>query len=627
MRLDTRYNRAMEFRILGPLEVVADGAPVAIGSAKQRTLLGVLLLHAHEVVSTDALVDALWGERPPATAGKLVQVYVSQLRRALSGNDVLQTRAPGYVAVVEPEQLDASRFTALVAEARERSDADEAVAAYDAALALWRGPVLADVEHEAHARVEVERLEELRLAALGERIAFELDRGRHARVIAELESLTAEHPLHERFWAQLMVALYGAGRQSEALAAYQRARRALLDRVGLQPGPELRRLEKAILSHEPSLEATAPAPAALPPPGRRLRRRRVLTAAAIAAVAAAAAVTVVVAPGGGRRPAAAHVVSDSVAVVDPRTNRLVRDIRLHTRPSGIAVGSGSVWVGGRDDRTLLRLDPRSGRVTKAIGLGAEPTAIAAGDGYVWVVSAPARTLFQFDADTETLVRTRVFAGRVRVGPLRGQPLPPPFYLAVGAGAVWVAHGGGVVSRVDERTGAVVQIPAFSAGGVAFGEGAVWSLASFVSEPARSFEVSRIDPRTRAVTGEIPPPSVGVPESSHPFGIAAGIGAVWVLDGPGSSVWKLDPTLERTTAVLPLRPLPVAAVDLVAAADAVWVAHDDGTLSRIEERHPHDPARPVPTSRLPRPDRSRRRRGLGDDAPEGCDARDRDLQVP
>ena len=259
----------MDFRLLGPLEVVDGDRPVALGSARQRALLAVLLLHANEVVSTDRLLDKLWGQRPPPTAGKIVQVYVSRLRKQI-GHDRLLTRSPGYLLRVERSELDLDRYERLV---REAANADPASAARKLrqALALWRGAPLADLAYEAFAQAEIVRLEELRWAALEQRIDADIAAGRHAELIGELESLIADHPLRERLRYQLMLALYRSGRQAEALNAYRRARAELADELGLEPTEELRRLEQAILRQDPGLapandDARSPAPATSAPP-------------------------------------------------------------------------------------------------------------------------------------------------------------------------------------------------------------------------------------------------------------------------------------------------------------------------------------------------------------------------
>jgi DNA-binding SARP family transcriptional activator len=268
----------VEFRILGPLEVVGDdGRPVPLPPAKPRALLVLLLLNRNRTVRTDVLVDQLWDERPPATATKTVQVYVSQLRKALG--DRLQTRPGGYELRVDDGELDADRFERL---ADERD--------YRRALALWRGPALVDVRGEGFARSAAERLEESRLAAHEDRIDADLDAGRHAALVGELEQLVDEHPLQERLRAQLMLALYRSGRQAEALDVYRRTRTLLADELGLEPSPELRELEQAILRQDEALRRDRPPPAGEPvAPSRRrvwpLVALCVLVLAAIAGLA------------------------------------------------------------------------------------------------------------------------------------------------------------------------------------------------------------------------------------------------------------------------------------------------------------------------------------------------------
>ena len=238
----------MEFRLLGPLEVVDDdGVVLPLGGPRPRALLAQLLLHPNEVVSTDRLIDGTWGETPPASATNALQVHIHTLRSAL-GADRIVTRAPGYLLRVEAGELDAERFEQLVRNGKPVE-----------ALALWRGPALADVAFEPFAQAEAARLEERRLAAIEARIDADLETGRHAEVAAELEALVAEHPHRERLRAQQMLALYRAGRQADALAAYRDAR-ASLDELGLEPSADLRALEQRILRQDPGLDARPAAP-------------------------------------------------------------------------------------------------------------------------------------------------------------------------------------------------------------------------------------------------------------------------------------------------------------------------------------------------------------------------------
>jgi DNA-binding SARP family transcriptional activator len=262
----------MEYLILGPLEVTANGRTLELRAAKQQAVLATLLLHPNEVVSVPRLLEALWGASPPATAAKAVQGYVSELRKLL-GAGAIATRARGYRLEVEPGAVDAVRFQRLADEGRAALEGDPARAAalFGEALALWRGDALEGLELGPAAQGEVELLSEQRLAVLEQRIEAELALGRHAELVAELRRLVAEHPFRERLSAHLMLALYRSGRQTEALAAYRDARTLLADELGLDPGAELRRLERQIFAQAPELDPPARPPAPSPdPPARRL---------------------------------------------------------------------------------------------------------------------------------------------------------------------------------------------------------------------------------------------------------------------------------------------------------------------------------------------------------------------
>jgi DNA-binding SARP family transcriptional activator len=260
----------MDFRILGPLVVLDEGRQVALGGSKQRALLALLLIHANETLTTDRLIDELWGERPPANAAKSVQVHVSRLRKALGAGSgsrpdgLVVTRERGYELELDPERLDAHCFERLVAEGRSeraRGRPERAVSAFERALSLWRGEPLPELAHEPFAQREIARLEDLRVDALEELIEAKLPLGAHAEVVGQLEALIAEHPYRERPRAQLMLALYRSDRQADALQAYQDARRTLVEELGIEPSERLRALEQAILAQDPGLrlvEAEAP---------------------------------------------------------------------------------------------------------------------------------------------------------------------------------------------------------------------------------------------------------------------------------------------------------------------------------------------------------------------------------
>jgi DNA-binding SARP family transcriptional activator len=257
----------MEFRILGPLEVVDGDHIVALKGTRTRALLVLLLTSANQVVSADRLVDELWGATPPREAGNALQYHVSQLRKALAPAAPVATRGPGYVINVGPEELDLLRFERLVADAQDLPSPGAARVLREA-LGLWRGPPLADLAGEAFAEPEIRRLDELRLVALERRIAADLELGSRGELVAELEALTLEHPYREALRAQLMLALYGAGRQVEALDVYRENRRLLVDELGIDPGPAIQLLEQRILRQDPTLDAPAAAvPSSGPPRG------------------------------------------------------------------------------------------------------------------------------------------------------------------------------------------------------------------------------------------------------------------------------------------------------------------------------------------------------------------------
>jgi DNA-binding SARP family transcriptional activator len=253
----------VDFRILGPLEVRDGDRLVPLGGARQRAVLALLLTRANEVVSRDWLIDELWGERSPESVVNVLQTYISHLRKVLSA-DHLATRAPGYMIRVQRGEFDLYRFEDLAAEA-EGAEPVVSATKLRAALELWRGAALADFAYDPFAQATITRLAELRLTVLERRIEADLALGRHADLVGELEILTREHPLRERFRRQLMLALYRSGRQAEALAAYQDARRVLVDQLGIDPSPSLQDLERAILRQEQSLD--------LPDPGGAPRER------------------------------------------------------------------------------------------------------------------------------------------------------------------------------------------------------------------------------------------------------------------------------------------------------------------------------------------------------------------
>jgi YVTN family beta-propeller protein len=577
-------DETMEFRILGPFEVSERGRPLEVGAGKQRALLAVLLLRAGEVVSTDRLIDALWEERAPASALNSVHIYVSQLRKAL-GNGRLETRGHGYLLALEPEQLDLGRFERLLGEGRELlagGEPEQAAETLRAALALWRGPPLSDFASEPFAHGEIARLEELRLAALEERIEADLALGRHAELIPELEALIREHPLRERLRAQLMLALYRSGRQAEALAAYQQARKMLAEELGLEPGRTLQELEGAILRQDAKLD---PPEQAATPLGRARRRSGVLIATGAVLLLSAATAVAGIELTGGDSPGLSSASANSVAALDTGSNRIVADVPVGNGPTSVAAGEGAVWVVNSVDETVSRVDPETGGVVQRIDVGGDPGGIAVGGGAVWVANSLDATVSRIDPQTnrevETIpvgltptalgvdgktvwvtsaeersvtridaVRGRV-VDRIQTGALgRG--------IAVGGGSVWVTdESSRSVVRIDSRRGRIVETVSVGNGptGIAFGDGSVWVANSLDGT------VSRIDPGTNTVTATIP---VG----EGPDSIAVGPGVVWVSGEFSEEIVRIDPAEDEVVERIPIANRPKG---LALFENRVWFA--------------------------------------------------------
>jgi YVTN family beta-propeller protein len=572
----------MRFGILGPFEVIDDqGRELALAGHKQRAVLAILVLHADEVVSSERLIDELWGERPPATAAKTVQVYVSNLRKAL-GDGLLATRAGGYVLLSGRAEVDIDRFQTLVGDGRvalRAGDPHGAARLLREALALWRGPPLADFAYERFARSEISQLDEARLAALEDRVDAELAIGEHAAVVGELEALSRDHPLCERPRAQLMLALYRSGRQAEALEVYGQARRLLSDDLGLEPGEDLKRLHRAILAHDPALDlaavATAPVTSAgevaavsggssvarrsRPPAGGARRSRPTVLIAASVGLGLIAAAIAAVLIGEGGRSRGVKVVANSVAIIDPSANRVVADTSVGAGPGTIAAGVGGVWVANTADHSLSNIDPVSRRVTRTLSFGDTVDGVAADSSALWTVDSTRGVAARIDPTFRSVLRT------VRVGDLPGAGTSPNA-LAVGGGAVWVANDTSAVVRIPGGSARVSRIDLGNEpSGIAIGEGATW-----VADDTDG-TVSRIDPTGGA--------STVIPVGQGADGIAVGAGAVWVADPFADSLVRIDPTTDSPTTTINVgsRPRSVAWGD-----GSIWVANSgDGTVSRVD----------------------------------------------
>ena len=548
----------MEFRLLGPVEAVRDGAPVALGGPRPRALLALLLVRSNELVTREALIDALWADRAPGTAEHSLDVQISRLRKALHPEEVLETRSGGYVLHVAPEDVDAQRFERLLEEGRRANAAgahETALTALEGALALWRGDALADLAYEDFAREESDRLEELRLVAREERVDAGLALGRHHTLIPELEQLVAKHPLRERLRGQLMLALYRSGRHAEALRVYADARRKLVEELGIEPSQTLRELERAILRQDPALE----------PPKRAIatRRGRTLAGAGALALAGAAAAVVVGLTQGGTETAQALSAPDSNVFIAAESGELVRAAPVRDTIR-VAFGDGALWsISSKGE--LTRLDPATGKEVARLGLGVEPAGLAVGEGSVWVTGASSPTLYRIDPSVNKVVDEFPLPMEEVVTDLTGE-------VAVGAGSVWVGHGafnpGAWIERLDPETGRVRARRPILAGDVdhlAFGEGALWVAST------ASGELRKIDPRTNRVAfRRILQPQLCC--------VAAGGGYVWAASNPDGVLWKVT----TDGSVLPTIDLPAAVAGLTYADGALWAAlGEQGAVVRID----------------------------------------------
>ncbi len=566
----------MRFSILGPLEAHEGSRPVAVGGGRQRALLALLLVRAGEVVSRDRLIDALWNGTPTAGASQSLDTYISRLRRAFRDagvEGIIETRPPGYV--LRADDVDGTRFEELLRDGRAALAGDEPARASDLlreAHALWRGDAYAEVRDEPWARGEVDRLEALRLSAIENRIDADLELGRHMALVPEIELLATHHPRRERFVAQLMLSLYRCGRQADALAAYRAARRSLVEELGIEPGPELRRLEAAVLAQDPALERPAgPVPASsasgadrprpTPPaavPARSPGARRNVLAAAVVVVVVALGVVAVLALAGGGSASRPRIDANGAGAIDPASGAVTASVEVGSSPAGIAAGAGYVWVTNGADGTVSRIDPTNAHVDQTVPVGTSPSGIAVGAGSVWVANALDGSVSRIDPRAGRVVQTIRTARR-------------PVAVTVGAGGVWVvdAEGDSVIpldpaSGVPRRAVRLGSAPR----GVAVGFGALW-----VTEPA-AHQLVRIDPHTGETVAEI---DVGA--GAGP--VAVGRGFVWVINTLDGTLARVDPARNAVASATPAGDAPTS----VAAGDeGVWVADSGrGEIGSVDPR--------------------------------------------
>jgi YVTN family beta-propeller protein len=572
----------MHFRILGPLEVEDGPQSLRLAGHQQRALLALLLLRANEVVPVDDIIEDLWGADPPASATKSVHALISKLRRRLEGdaaantnggtvdNGVLFTRPHGYVLTVADGELDLHRFQSLMEEGRGALAAGHAAQAADRfreALALWRGPPLAEFAYDSFAQIEIARLEELRLSGVEERIEAELALGLHRELIPELEALLSKNPLRERLRGQLMLALYRSGRQAQALDAYRRARRTLVDELGIEPSPALQRLEQAILKQDESLELRREFQPPLAAPAGHLapvlethatRWRLHWRGVAVLATAAAAALIALLAFRSGGD--SIDVRPNSVAVIDLKTNKLVADVAVGIRPGPVDFGGGAVWVANLDDSTLSRINPNTREVERTIPMQQVfPSDIAAGEGGVWVANGPHNSVVRVSPDANEVVET------IATNRCSGYNAA----IAVGGGAVWFVCSIGI-AQIDPGSNRAHRFRylGLAPRAITFGLGAVW-----VSNADNT--VSRINPRTHQVDT--------LTVAGDPRGLDTGYGAVWVSAFEADAISRLAAAPEDGSRIgsESIR-VGDGPVDIAVGAGGVWVANSrEGTVSRID----------------------------------------------
>jgi YVTN family beta-propeller protein len=563
------------FRVLGAIEVVEDGSSFPLGGPRQRSVLADLVMHAGQTVRTVQLIDDVWGADPPASAVHTVETYVSRLRQVLGASRSavpLLTKPTGYMVDVPLDHVDVWQFRDLAARggaAAERGDSASAVSLLTSALTLWRGAALADVREAAFAAVAAERLDGERLTALEELMEARLRLGHHRELVPELEALVADSPYREGFHVQLMMALYRSGRQADALEAFRRAREHLVGELGIEPGPDLRTLQGAILRQAPELEldgegtgqqalTATPAhsqqtrpvdqanvTASLAAGGRaRARRGRARRLALLAAILLGAAVALPTVLAAG--PAVqGTVLADSVGELTAAGTGVTRSVALPGPPDAAVSADGSVWVASSEENAVYRINPVTAAVVQAIPVGSGPSAMVANGQDIWVANTLNGTVSRINAAVDRVVQT------VPVG-------TEPVGIAAGGGSLWVTDAAGSTLWVlDPVSGQPTgTIPLASApSGVAFGDGAVW-----VTSPDDD-SVIRVDPRS----GQ---PGRPIRVGAGPTAIAFGLGSVWVANGLDSTVSRIDPSTGTVTVTIPAEDGVNA---LAIAGHSVWAA--------------------------------------------------------
>jgi DNA-binding SARP family transcriptional activator len=567
----------LDFRILGPFEVHRGGEPLPLGGRQQRALLAALTLRANELVSAERLIDELWPEDPPDTADHLVHVYISRLRKALGddGRDVLVTRQPGYELLVTRGHRDLDRFEDDLAGARAARDEgrlDAAAAGLREAIALWRGPALADLVSESFARADTARLNELRIAAIEDLVEVELARG-DPDMVPQLRSLVEEHPLRERLRGFLMVALYREGRQAEALQAYEEARSTLSEELGIDPSQDLQDLYRRVLNQDPELRIERPvlraatvAEAGAPADGTRIQgeaeasvpappRRPTVLAGGIAVLAllVVAGTVAVLRDGdtGGDGPTA------EVVRISPDGMHMLERFPFDGSPSTMATDGSILWIADRDAKTITRLDTGTGERRPPFSAGGVPYAIEAAGDRAWVMDPFGGTVTLIDGDTPPKI-------------IRQSRAPVDAVFAFDA--LWVLDAiDGSVSPIDpddgHPLGPRIQLPEGSGPiEIDAGPGAIWVLN------ALDRSLSRIDPDTGLDPNDVALycPSFG--QACRPTHLAVSGELEWVTIEHAGTIELFDEDGQQVSSVEGW----ASPSDLVASADGSWIVMDGGS---------------------------------------------------
>ncbi len=609
----------LEFRILGPLEVLEGDRVLPLGGEKQRAALAMLLLHRNVVVSRDHLIEGIWGEAPPVSASSTLDTYISRLRKVLpedrSGRRLI-TRPPGYLLWVEEGELDLQRFETLLDHARSAlASEDRRTAREDLgeALSLFKGAPLQDLAHAPFAQAEVGRLEQLRLGALEQRLDSDLEIGRNYEVVGELESLVVRFPYRERLWALLMLALYRSGRQGDALMVFDQARRILTEELGVDPGQPLQQLHHRILQHDPSLELARASAAAgrsigglssSPAPGSDsglssitasqavLRpasvggasgdgpRRRWLAGGRTGAIAAAlvlvvALVAVVLPAFRGGNSGTRATFRPGVVLLDLRTGKQTGFLSLTELPVAAypIFADGHFWVNNWSPSAYVEIDPRTGAILKQISPPARDPNIHKDFDTVTPFTVRGNTLWVTSADD--VVKMDIGLGR-EVDRFKlddiGQGSGLAEGVAVGGSSVWVSRdvGRGQILRLDPATGSVEQVwndvtPYLN---LAYGDGSLWI--------ADERGIARIDGETNALT------LVSGIQNNCGGGsggcVVAGGGFGWTDDGSKGAIYKVD----RAGHIAATYHTGIGAGFLTYVDGVLWVANfDDGTVTGID----------------------------------------------